>query len=151
MDPLSLTASITAVLGAGTIIAQGLRRIQQLKGAPDLLLQLNNEIIDLHVLIRAVDEIFHRHNHTQASFTDAQQSVICNVLVRAKHTLLELEELIAYFLTKETDEGSKIDRLAWLRSQGKVTEVKGNLQRARVDLYAVCTVVHQRFGKRTSR
>ena len=44
MDPISLRASIIAILGAGGAIAKAMHKIRGLKHAPDVLLQLNNEV-----------------------------------------------------------------------------------------------------------
>lgn len=144
MDPLSLTASIIAILGAGSTISRGLRRIQQLKDAPELLLQLNNEITDLYLLIRVVDQLYHGHKYFRNQDSDAQQEAICAALTRAKRDVLELEKLIAYVLTRETDAGAEIDRLAWLRSQRKIIEMRNSLQRARGDLHALWMFANER-------
>ena len=99
MDPLSLTASIIAILGAGGTISKGLSKIRHLKRAPYIVLQLNNEVTDLHLLICAVDDLYRQ---TDQSVLDTQEYVIRSALERAKHAVLELEELIEYVLTKET-------------------------------------------------
>ena len=144
MDPLSLTASIIAVLGAGSTISRVLRKIQQLKDAPELLLQLHNEITDLYLLIRVVDQLYHGHEYFRNQDFDAQQEAICSVLTRAKRDVLELEKLIAYVLTRETDAGAEVDRVAWLRSQWKITEMRNSLRRARYDLHALWMVTNER-------
>jgi hypothetical protein len=43
-DPLSLTASILAVVGAAQAAAKGIRKIIALKNAPEQLLQIYNEV-----------------------------------------------------------------------------------------------------------
>ena len=57
MDPLSLTASILTILGAGQTIAKGLDRMRKLNHAPDVLLHLSNEITDMYLLNGSVDEL----------------------------------------------------------------------------------------------
>ena len=47
MDPLSLTASIIAVVGAGSTIGKGLKKAVEARHMPDVVLDLNNEISDL--------------------------------------------------------------------------------------------------------
>ena len=136
MDPLSLIASIIALLGAGGTIAKGLGKIRRLKKAPDVLLQLNNEVTDLHLLICAVNELYHRRIELSWVST-AQEEVVRNSLERAKHAVLELEKLIEYVLTKETKEGTEIDGLAWTRALDRIKEVKNNFRAARVDLNTV--------------
>ena len=141
MDPLSLTASIIAVLGAGGTISKGLWKIHQAKRAPDILLQLNNEITDLNVLVLAVDEEFRRCSDLVPV---TQQEVIYKSLQRAKNIVLELQTLIEYVLTRETDAGSEVARLAWIRSADKLKEMKDAVRRARSDLNATWTVISSR-------
>ena len=143
MDPLSLTASIIAVLGAGGTISKGLNSIRRLKRAPDILLQLNNEVTDLHLLIRAVNEIYHPGSNL-TPISGLQEEIVCNTLKRAKHAVLELEKLIEYDLTKETDIGTEIDTLAWARSINRITEAKTNIRASRDDLNHVWTTLYNR-------
>ena len=143
MDPLSLTASIIAVLGAGGTIAKGLSKIRRLKSAPDILLQLNNEVTDLHLLIRAVNELYHRPTNLNPTST-LQEKVVCNALERAKYAVLELEKLIEYVLTKQTARGTEVDTLAWSRVLDRVKEAKNNIRTARTDLNTIWTTLDNR-------
>lgn len=47
MDPLSLTASIIAVVGTGSAVSRGLKKVLLARDLPDVILQLNNEVVDL--------------------------------------------------------------------------------------------------------
>ena len=143
MDPLSLAASILAVLGAGGTIAKGLAKIRRLKRAPCILLQLNNEVTDLHLLIRAVNEIYHSSANIIPVST-LQEEVVYNALKRAKHDVLELEKLIEYILTKETSSGTEIDTLAWIRALDRVKEACDHIRASRNDLNIVWTTLSNR-------
>ena len=143
MDPLSLTASILALLGAGGTIAKGLAKLRRLKRAPYILLQLNNEVTDLHLLIRAVNEIYHSSAKIIPAST-LQEEVVSNALKRAKHDVLELEKLIEYVLTKETSNGTKIDTLAWTRALNRVKEANDHIRASRNDLNIVWTTLSNR-------
>ena len=144
MDPLSLTASLIAVLGAGGTIAKGLGRIRCLKKAPDVLLQLNNEVADLHLLIRAVHELHHGRTELLSAST-IQEEVVCNSIERAKHAVLELEKLVEYVLTKEAKGGTEIDGLAWTRALNRIKEVRNKVRTAREDLNAVWTTLSNKY------
>lgn len=141
MDPLSITAGIIAVLGAGGKVAGGLSKIRGLRRAPDALLQLNNEVTDLQLLVQAIDELYRQNNETTA----IQQEVVCSTLERAKHTVLELEKLIAYTLTKETGVGTEVDRVNWFRYHDRVKEMRDSLRCVRSDLNAVWMVMINRY------
>ena len=149
MDPVSLTASILAILGAGGTIAKGLGRIRKLQHAPDVLMQLNNEVTDLHLLIESVNELAHQLTH-QPTTTDKQQDLVCITLNRAKSTVLELEKLIAYILTKEASAGTKVDRTAWLRNHTRIKRAKVDIRRAREDLNTVWATLSHRYSTPSS-
>ena len=138
MDPLSITVSIITLLGAGGTISKGLDRIRSLKTAPDTLLQLHNEISHLHLIIHAVDGIYRQNDDPN---TGGQQEIVCAVLKRAKDTVLELEKVIAYVLTKETSNGAELDRVAWLRALKKVKKLQSDMRNVRNDLNVVWMVV----------
>ena len=146
MDPLSLTASIATLLGAGGTVANGLDRIRKLKHAPDLLLQLNNEVNDLQLVIRSVDELAQQWTH-QLSTSDKQQDSINMTLSRARESVLELERLIAYVLTRETKRGTKVNRLAWIVNLDGIRDVKTRIRAAREDLNAVWAMLSHRYTR----
>lgn len=50
-DPLSVTAGILAIFGAGGKVGNGLRNLVQLRDAPDTLLALCNEFTDLQCIV----------------------------------------------------------------------------------------------------
>ena len=142
MDPLSLTASLLAILGAGGAIAKGLNKIRNLKDAPAVLLQLNNEVTDLHILIRGVDELY---NQRGDSINISQRDIIYSTLARAKEALLELEQLISYRWTKETNNGVEVDRSVWIRAQTKMKETKDRIRNVRTDLNGAWVVISSRY------
>ena len=143
MDPISLTASIIAILGAGGTIARGLGKIRRLKNAPDVLLQLNNEVTDIHLLIQSVEELSQQWTH-QPSTSNRQRDMVCIALSRAKDSVLELEKLIAYTLTEETNTGAEVDRSAWVRNLDRIKETKNSIRAAREDLNTVWAILSQR-------
>ena len=143
MDPLSLIAGIIAVFGAGGTIAKGLDRIRRLKNAPDILLQLNNEVTDIHLLIDSVDELAPQWIN-QLSTSNRQQQLVCTTLARARDSVLELEKLIAYILTKETVSGAEVDRSVWVRNLDRIGDAKNSIRRAREDLNTVWVALSHR-------
>ena len=141
MDPLSFTTSIIAILGVGGTIAKGLQKLHQMKKAPEILLQLNNEITDLKVVVLAVDELCRQSSDPISA---VQQEVVYKALQRAKNIVLELELLINHVLTRETTSGSEISRLAWLRSLNKLKEMKMRIRLGRNDLNAAWMAMSSR-------
>ena len=143
MDPISLTASIIAVLGAGGAIAKGMRKIRRLESAPGVLLQLNNEVTDITLLIDLIYDLVRKGTPCPSS-SAKQLEFVCATLSRAKDAVLQLEKLIAYTLTKETHSGAEVDRSTWIRSSGRIRNAKDSIRRAREDLNTVWATLSQR-------
>lgn len=62
MDPLSVTAGIIAILGAGGVVGKRIKILTALKSAPDELLILNNEISDLQYVLNDVQDLLRRQS-----------------------------------------------------------------------------------------
>ncbi|PVH88072.1 hypothetical protein DL98DRAFT_648957 [Cadophora sp. DSE1049] len=56
MDPLSISASIVALLGAAATVARGLDRLRAWRNAPVELISLLNEVADLQVVLTNVKD-----------------------------------------------------------------------------------------------
>ena len=118
-DPLSLVASIIAVVGAAGTISKTLSKAKLLRKAPESLLALNNEITDLSIVLRTVEEhVSSISLEGRAPSQDVLQQ-ISNLINQAKDRLLQLDQLIHYqFLKSGTlDCDYKIFRIQWLRAK----------------------------------
>ena len=135
MDPLSITASIITILGTSGVISKSFSKVRGLKDAPAILLQFNNEVSDLTLLVRAVDEVYRMHRTASASST--QVGVVCSTLDRARNVVLNLEKLVEYTLTKWTSSGSQINRTAWIGSLDRIKEMKTAIRTTRDELITV--------------
>ncbi|KAL9117489.1 MAG: hypothetical protein Q9187_005974 [Circinaria calcarea] len=147
MDPLSITAAIIAIVGAGGKVGTGLRKLVELRNAPDSLLQLNNEVTELQLVVQAVDDNT-SNNSAVCSAAAAQHELVHNALERVKDVALELEGLIEYTLTKITDAGTKIDHVAWLRQGKKVQNLKEKIRNAKNDLLTASSIASLATSKR---
>ena len=61
MDPISLIASIVTIIGTGGTVGRGLRDLAQVRHAPQVLLQLKDQVSDLHLLIEATSDVATKH------------------------------------------------------------------------------------------
>lgn len=136
MDPLSITASIVAIVGAGGSLASGLRRIHALRDAPDDLLQLNEELSQIQLLVSAIQESC-RQRGKRVSAEDQCDEFIFMTLRRSRDDVLNVEKLIAYDLTKVSSNGDKLDRGAWLGAQSKVQRAKDCLRETKSSLTGI--------------
>lgn len=125
MDPLSLAASIIAVIGAVNRVASGLQRIIALKNVPAVLLALNNEISDLRLVLGQIESFV-----PTGSSSEGAQSLLHNItLVKAK--MLELEHIVSSRLV--TKNGG-LNRASWLFLQDKVDGIRQDIRYSRVNI-----------------
>ena len=133
-----MTASIIAVVGAGSAVSRGLKKILSARNLPDVILQLNNEVADLQYVIQDVHELLQRQAQSTAEDPgppSSHKSLSC-ALERTKRTILALESLIAYELTivDSRNGETKIDWLSWRRAESKVKRLKEDVRTDRVRL-----------------
>ena len=141
MDPLSVTASIIALFQAGGIVSKGLKKIANLRNAPDILLALNNEVADLQGLVENIDDVLRQHRE----ITGLEPIIsLCRALDRAKRTLLKLENVLAYQLTsikcKDGELHPVLNRSSWLRLESNVQRLKDEIREDKISLLSALSV-----------
>ena len=127
MDPLSIIASIIAVVGAGGTVSKRLRKLAQVRHAPKLIIGLRDEVSDLYLLVEASANLASQH---ESVTTKPLSPAVARGLERIQNTLLTLERLIVYELTTITnsDGQTEVDKVAWVRSGAKIQELKWQIQ-----------------------
>ena len=142
MDPLSLTASIIAVLGAGGSVVGGLEKLSSLREAPDMILALNNEISDFRLVVFELASYL-RDQPTRSS-TNVHTFIdnIPPILDRARDKLLELESLIEYKLILPRNDGSiRLNKTSWIWERQKVKRILEDIRSIRTNLVAVMGIL----------
>jgi hypothetical protein len=137
MDPLSITCSIIAIIGAGQGVAKTIRKLARVKGAPLSVLQLNNEVSDLSLAVRAIEE-FHQDGRTLPP-ASIGHGYITTALEEAKDAVVELEVYITEKLSKINTK--KLDRLAWMRAEPTIVLMKERVRSAKLNLVAATNVL----------
>lgn len=138
MDPLSITAGILAIFGAGGKVGNGFRKLVQLRDAPDALLALCNEVIDLQCVVQNVVDLLQRWQDEHAL-----PSSIEGALNQAKATVLDLEKIIFYDMTTITTRGGyRVDRSSWLRAETKVAATKERIKAANISLVIALSLLN---------
>lgn len=123
MDPLSVTAGIIAILGAGGVVGKRITILTALKSAPDELLILNNEISDLQYVLNDVQDLLRRQPDDHGA---PVPFALTKALQQSRETVLALEKLIAYDLTV-IDSRSKVprvDKSRWLRAVKNLVDLQ---------------------------
>ncbi len=116
MDPLSVSASVIAVVGATRKVINGIRRLKALRDAPRELEDLAAEISQFELVLQAIQKV-----------NDHSVSELGRLLETARKILVEFESLIEYKLT-EAGTSSKVDRWQWTRSSQDVERLRGQLR-----------------------
>ena len=147
MDPLSISASVVALLGAGGTLAKLLRKGIGLKNAPDVLRALNDEVSELQSTANDVNDLLWTANQDP---DDHPPKSLVSTLNRIKSILLQLESYISYQLTTVTaDDGSnRFDKSVYLRAEHRLQEFKDEILTSRVALAAALSLFASSIGMR---
>ena len=128
MEPLSVTASVLAVLGAARRLSKGVSLLKAAKDAPESLDDLLLHLSGIEEVLQAIQDVSSQPSTVSAGLT--------RVLGRTKTKFAEMESLIQYTLTK-AGESSKVDHWQWLRKRGEIEKLQRQLDALRNDLIAL--------------
>ena len=133
MDPFSITVGIMTILGAPSQVSKGLKLLTDLRNAPAALLALNNEVAEAQCMVQELHDLARQHQDTIGSVINPS---VCRALENIQQTVLVLEQLIAYKLTKVDSRNGqiKLQRRAWLRSENKLRELQEQMRGNRINL-----------------
>ena len=147
MDPLSISASVVALLGAGGTLAKLLKKAIGLKNAPNVLRALNNEVSELQTTANDVNDLLWTANRDP---DDHPPKSLISSLSRVKSTLLQLESYISYQLTmvSAAGEGNRLDKSVYLRAEHRLQEFKDEILTSRIALAAALSLFASSIGMR---
>ena len=141
-DPLSITASIIAVLGAAEGLTKTLAKIRNIRNAPEELLALINEISDLRIVIGDVQ--YYVQNAPKLLILQEPLQHMSILITRAKVKLLQTDELVQYRLMKPGSvvDQIKVSRREWARSRVIIDSTQYNLRDIRLNIVAQLLVIN---------
>ena len=128
MDPLSVGASVIAVVGATGKVVKGIRRLKAMQDAPRELDDLLTEVSQFELVVKASEKVNGRI-----------ESELGTLLKTAQGLIIELESLIEYKLT-EPGSSNKVDRWQWIRSSKDVERLRVKLRDVTANLVALVGV-----------
>lgn len=140
-DPLSVFASIIAVIGAAEAVGKILNQIRDTSNAPDEILALSNDISDLTVVLRSV-ETYATTADSEVTFLDHLEYI--SVLVkRAQSKLTQLEQIVHRHLPELG--GSKwrgpLLRTQWAFLKPKINALRLDLRDIKLSIILQITTV----------
>ena len=129
MDPLSLTASILAVITAAQAGVQGLRKLNTFRKAPQELEDLALELDGIKSLLQDVER-FLELNPLLSQSGGLSQSVQCAASKITKINKLLQSEPFALLKLSDAAQG----RLVFIRYKGRIQSLRDDLRVVRQDL-----------------
>ena len=142
-DPLSITASIIAVVGAAEGVTKTLAKIKSIRNAPDELLALINEVSDLRIILSDMQNYL-TQNTQRPQISQEELQNISTLINRAKKKLLELDQLIQYRLVKPESNSHqiKVFRREWLRAKNTIEKFRQSLRDIKLNIMAQMMVIN---------
>ena len=142
-DPLSIIASIIAVIGAAEGMSKTLTKIRNICNAPVEVLALTNEVCDLRVILNDL-EGYITQNTLRPQLPQEQLHHISVLLQRARNCLLELDKLIEYRLLKPESRPDQIQvsRREWARVKDIIEKFRQSLRDIRLNIVAQMMVIN---------
>ena len=137
-DPLSIVASVIAVVGAIEGVSKTLAKIRTLRNAPSELQALVNEVSDLRIIVGDVENYTSRNtNQLQAPHDQLKNMSI--LVARAKDCILELDMLIHSRLLRpgaqeRKEKAIKVSRREWAQARGTIERFRQTLRDIRLNI-----------------
>ena len=147
MDPLSLTASIIAVVGVSGKAAEAIHKIAVLRGVPDIVLALNNEITDLHLVVSAIQDVLQRQHNANLPPSLSRSRYIASVTSSLQQAIEKVNELEALYnrlkpFISSASSSIKFNKITWLREQPKIRQTLDNLKAVRLKMVGALEILN---------
>ena len=142
-DPLSLVASIIAVIGAAEGVSRTLTKIRNLRDAPDELLALMNEVSDFRIILTGLQTYITQYSQRPQLLVE-ELSHISTLADRGKEKLLQLDQLIQYRLVKPESGLTqiKVSKREWARARSTIESFRQTLRDIRLNIVTQMIVVN---------
>lgn len=145
MDPLSISASCIAILGALATSAKGLHRLIALRDAPEEMRHLSNELESLRLLTAQIQQCFLSIHGSQA-YHDHQEAA-SQLLERMRRPVDEMRTFIEFQLKRTSKDGlsTTLSKKEWLKANGRIEGHRRRICDARNNLTASMTAIGLQF------
>lgn len=143
MDPLSITASSLAVLGALTAGGKGIQKLASLRHAGDDFEDLRHEAENLRGLLTLFREAL-LVIHGSTAYVDHGE-LLSTLLETAHKVVVDLESFVAFHLTK-ANEDTTLSKRRWLKASSQVEKLRQRIRDARSNLIFAVGVLSLKGG-----
>ena len=138
-EPLSIIASIIAVIGAAETVGKALYRIRDISNFPDEGLALSNEISDLTIVLKYVETYV---TAADGAVTSLEHLEHISVLAkRAQRRLAQLEHIMHNHLPEPggANRGGSLLRLQWALLKTKINGLRVDLRDIKLSIMVQIT------------
>ena len=134
MDPLSITASVLAILSAATSTARAFEDLRRLcKTLPGRLHALSNEVSDIELVLHQVASVLEQRNGDPA--LNEQEQHIRHLLDRAGSKLRELRTIVETFTHfASTTKTNFFQAYAWRKNQPRLQVLQEDIKTVKCSL-----------------
>ena len=141
-DPLSITASIIAIITAAEGVSKALVKIRNYQIIPNEFFALVNEVSDLKVVMIDIDTYLKTILDKSSPLKTLQH--MKTLLIRGKEELLELDQLIRYQLIKPetTLPNAKVSRHRWIKAKKVIERYRRSLRDIRLNMIAQISMLN---------
>ncbi len=129
--------SLLSLLVVADQVSKGLDKLASLRGAPDAVRALNNEVSELRFVLSEAEPLLQKYKASAVSST-AEDSPLLHSVELAKERLNDLETIIRNLLMKRM--GTR-DKLGWLYDQEKVHRALGVVRTAKGNITTVLGII----------
>jgi hypothetical protein len=143
MDPLSLAASILAVVGAGAQTIKLLKKVASYQNPPLVALALNNELSDLRLSVLAIEELltgqskeFDASSIQDAARRSNMMAIVTSSLERGSDLVTKLGSVLDPLLelSLRPDVAGPKKWINWVKEDKKLKRFGDDLHRVRMGL-----------------
>ncbi|KZM20612.1 uncharacterized protein EKO05_0010889 [Ascochyta rabiei] len=141
MDPLSITASILAIITASEKTVKGLAKLRSFKHAVTEFSALINEVSDLRLILTQVGLL---GAQLEQDLNEGPVIALRSLLRRAEQQVQDLEEYVQYDLSKpdvDAPGGVKVKKKSWALHQEKLLNIQQGIKTTRLNLGTALGVV----------
>jgi hypothetical protein len=134
MDPLSITASVIAIVGVANSCVTNLRASAQ---ASADIQSLVNDISDLNIVLTQVIVLCQHCQQVDNDVTKGSLIALKSLLKHAEDHLLELHSIVQKSLEGSSSARRKVSHLRWIRNKARVIQLQDRIRSTRLNLSIV--------------